>query len=108
MKEHFSNSDIKGESTKNLGNINQTFRQRIYNNLKILLLRFDLFHLDYIWFLNAALSAIRVPLRKATIEEEEGPFKTKQVSFLFSAIQGFQSTSKKGRVEEAINKFTYL
>jgi hypothetical protein len=34
-------------------------------------------------------------LRKATIEEE-GPFKTKQVSFLFSAIQGFQSTSKKG------------
>jgi len=95
LKEHFSNSDIKGESTKNLGNINQTFRQRIYNNLKILLLRFDLFHLDYIWFMNAALSAIRVPLRKATIEGE-GPFKTKQVSFLFSAIQGFQSTSKKG------------
>ena len=62
MKEHFSNSDIKGESTKNLGNINQTFRQRIYNNLKILLLQFDLFHLDYIWFMNAALSAIRVPL----------------------------------------------
>jgi len=45
--------------------------------------------------MNTALSAIRVPLRKATIEEE-GPFKTKQVSFLFSAIQGFQSTSKKG------------
>jgi len=95
LKEHFSNSVIKGESTKNLGNINQTFRQRIYNNLKILLLRFDLFHLDYIWFMNTALSAIRVPLRKATIEGE-GPFKTKQVSFLFSAIQGFQSTSKKG------------
>jgi len=95
LKEHFSNSVIKGESTKNLGNINQTFRQRIYNNLKILLLRFDLFHLDYIGFMNTALSAIRVPLRKATIEGE-GPFKTKQVSFLFSAIQGFQSTSKKG------------
>ena len=68
MKEHFSNSDIKGESTKNLGNINQTFRQRIYNNLKILLLRFDLFHLDYIWFMNAALSAIRVPLTDSIFE----------------------------------------
>ena len=68
MKEHFSNSYIKGESTKNLGNINQTFRQRIYNNLKILLLRFDLFHLDYIWFMNAALSAIRVPLTDSIFE----------------------------------------
>jgi len=40
-------------------------------------------------------TSCQIGLREATIEEE-GPFKTKQVSFLFSAIQGFQSTSKKG------------